>query len=85
VVLANGSSESFLPGLGRLTTWRANHAGVSLESLVAAVAAGWAVGIPLNLIGAGIEAFEADLQAALASLQLSQSVPFLEPQQPQLA
>ena len=68
VVLANGSSESFLPGLGRLTIWRATHAGVSLESLLAAVAAGWALGIPLNLIGAGVEAFEADLQAALASL-----------------
>ncbi len=73
VVLASGSSESFLPGLGRLTIWRATHAGVSLESLLAAVAAGWALGIPLNLIGAGVEAFEADLNAALASLQLSQS------------
>jgi len=75
VVLANGTSESFLPGLGRLTVWRASHAGVSLESLLAAVGAAWAMGIPLTLIGAGIEAFEADLQAALASLQLAQSVP----------
>jgi len=74
VVLATGGSESFLPGLGRLTVWRASHAGVSIESLLAAVAAGWALGIPLNLIGAGIEAFEADLQSALASLQLSQTV-----------
>lgn len=83
IVLANGSSESFLPGLGRLTVWRASHAGVGLESLLAAVAAAWAMGIPLNLIGAGVEAFEADLQAALASLQLSQSVPFLDSQQQQ--
>lgn len=75
VVLANGGSESFLPGLGRLTIWSATHVGVSLESLLAAVAAGWALGIPLNLIGAGVEAFEADLQAALASLQLSQTAP----------
>jgi cyanophycin synthetase len=74
VVLANGSSESFLPGLGRLTIWRATHVGVTLESLLAAVAAAWALGIPLNLIGAGVEAFEADLQAALASLQLSQTL-----------
>ncbi len=44
VVLANGSSESFLPGLGRLTIWRATHAGVGLESLLAAVAAAWAHG-----------------------------------------
>ncbi|WP_259652253.1 cyanophycin synthetase [Variovorax sp. UMC13] len=80
VVLANGTSESFLPGLGRLTVWRATHAGVSLDVLLAAVAAAWALGIPLNLIGAGAEAFEADLQAALASLQLSQSAPQPEPQ-----
>jgi len=83
VVLASGGTESFLPGLGRLTAWRATHAGVSLDSLLAAVAAAWAVGIPLNLIGAGIEAFEADLQAALASLQLSQDVP--DAASPQLA
>ena len=80
VVLANGSSESFLPGLGRLTIWRATHAGVGLESLLAAVAAAWALGIPLSLIGAGVEAFEADLQAALASLQLSQTLLSPEPQ-----
>lgn len=85
IVLSNGPSESFLPGLGRLTAWRATHAGVSLESLLAAVAAAWALGIPLNLIGAGVEAFEADLQAALASLQLSQSVPFVDSQLQQLA
>ena len=72
VVLANGSSESFLPGLGRLTVWRASHAGVSVDNLLAAVAAAWAMGIPLGLIGAGAEAFEADLHAALSSLQLSQ-------------
>ncbi|MGJ7495806.1 cyanophycin synthetase [Variovorax sp. RT4R15] len=80
VVLANGSSESFLPGLGRLTVWRANHAGVSIDSLLAAVAAAWALGIPLNLIGAGVEAFESDLQAGLASLQLSQTIPLPDKQ-----
>ena len=75
VVLSSGGGESFLPGLGRLTVWRATHVGVTLESLLAAVAAAWALGIPLNLIGAGAEAFESDLQAALASLQLSQTLP----------
>jgi cyanophycin synthetase len=73
VVLAHGGKESLLPGLGLLSVWRAAHDGVSLESLLAAVAAGWALGIALNLIGAGVEAFEADLQTALASLQLSQA------------
>lgn len=81
VVLANGTSESFLPGLGRLTAWRATHAGVTVDVLLAAVAASWALNIPLNLIGAGAEAFEADLQSALASLQLSQSTSSLSPQQ----
>ena len=76
VVLATGSSESFLPGLGRLTTWRAGHAGIAVETLLAAIGAAWAMNIPLGLIGAGVEAFESDLQAALASLQLSQSQPF---------
>jgi len=80
VVLASGGSESFLPGLGRLTVWRATHAGVGIDSLLAAVAAGWALGIPLNLIGAGAEAFESDLQAALASLQLAQAAPDAQPQ-----
>ncbi|RYZ09268.1 MAG: cyanophycin synthetase, partial [Comamonadaceae bacterium] len=75
VVLADGSSESFLPGLGRLTVWRAGHAGVALESLLAAVATAWAMDIPLGLIGAGVQAFEADLQVALASLQLAQTQP----------
>ena len=75
VVLANGGAESFLPGLGRLTVWRAGHAGVALESLLAAIAVGWAMDIPLTLIGAGVEAFESDLQAAMDSLQLSQTAP----------
>jgi cyanophycin synthetase len=78
VVLATGSSESFLPGLGRLTAWRAGHAGIAVETLLAAVGAAWAMDIPLGLIGAGVEAFESDLQAALASLQLSQAQPFQE-------
>ncbi len=74
IVLAHGTSESFLPGLGRLAVWGAHHAGVGLESVLAAVAAAWAMAIPLNLIGAGIEAFEADLQQATASLQLDQAI-----------
>jgi len=81
VVLATGASESFLPSLGRLTVWRATHAGVSLDNLLAAIAAAWALGIPLTLIGTGAEAFEADLGAALASLQLSQAGVPLPPQQ----
>lgn len=80
VVLATGTSESFLPGLGRLTAWHATHAGIGLDSLLAAIAAAWALGIPLGLIGAGVQTFEADLQAELASQQLAQSQLPLSPE-----
>lgn len=58
VVLATGSSEAFLPGLDKLSKWQGRHAPTAEGSLLAAIAAAWALGIPLNLIGAGIEAFE---------------------------
>ena len=60
VVLANGTTESFLPGLGKLGSWRKRHArsGIADNSLLAAIGTAWALDIPLNLIGAGIEAFE---------------------------
>ena len=58
VVLATGGSEAFLPGLDKLAIWQGRHAPTAEDSLLAAIAAAWALGIPLNLIGAGIEAFE---------------------------
>ena len=62
VVLATGEAESFLPGLGKLGAWCKRHAAsaISEPSLLAAVATAWALDIPLNLIGAGIEAFESN-------------------------
>lgn len=59
VVLATGATETFLPGLGKLGAWRDQHAHRSIaDSLVlAAVGAAWALNIPLNLIGAGLQAF----------------------------
>ncbi|WP_225783768.1 cyanophycin synthetase [Xenophilus sp. Marseille-Q4582] len=59
VVLATGTSEAFLPGMGTLAAWGARHASVRVDSLLAAVGAAWALGIPLNLIGAGVEMFDA--------------------------
>jgi cyanophycin synthetase len=61
VVLATGSTEAFLPALGKLAPWRARHKHrkISEETLLAAVGAAWALTIPLDLIGAGIEAFAA--------------------------
>lgn len=58
VVLAAGASEVFLPGLDKLAIWQDHHALTAEDSLLAAIGAAWALGIPLNLIGAGIEAFE---------------------------
>lgn len=60
VVLATGASEVFLPGLDKLTLWQGRHVPTAQDSLLAAIAAAWALGIPLNLIGAGIEAFNLD-------------------------
>ncbi|MEP6588496.1 MAG: cyanophycin synthetase [Polaromonas sp.] len=66
VVLATGTTESFLPGLGKLTSWCKRHArsGMSESALLAAIGTAWALDIPLNLIGAGIEAFESHPQPA---------------------
>ncbi len=58
VVLATGSSEVFLPGLDKLATWQDRHIPTDQASLLAAIAAAWALGISFSLIGAGIEAFE---------------------------
>jgi cyanophycin synthetase len=57
VVLATGSSEVFLPGRDKLAVWQGRHAPATEDGLLAAIAAAWALDIPLNLIGAGIEAF----------------------------
>ncbi len=56
IVLITGASEAFLPGLGKLTAWRERR-GLSEAAVLAAVGAAWALGIHLNLIGAGLEAF----------------------------
>jgi len=65
-VLATGASEQFLPGLGKLAGWRKRHAksGITESALLAAVATAWALDIPLNLIGAGLEAFESNPKPA---------------------
>jgi len=46
-----------LPGLDKLAVWQGRHVPTAEDSLLAAISAAWALGIPLNLIGAGIEAF----------------------------
>ena len=60
VVLTEGHKETFLPDLGKLNAWRKSHSRkqFSDSSVLAAIGAAWAMGIALNLIGAGLEAFE---------------------------
>jgi cyanophycin synthetase len=53
-VLATGSAETRLAPLSRLA-----GGGVADETLLAVIAAGWALGIPPDLIIAGIETFDA--------------------------
>lgn len=64
VVLIVGNTESFLPGLGKLTAWHQRHraSDISNSAVLAAIGAAWALDIPLNLIGAGIQAHEAKLE-----------------------
>jgi cyanophycin synthetase len=57
VVLATGASEVFLPDLGKMNNGHGRGT-TRTVSLLAAVAAAWALGIAPALIGAGIEAFE---------------------------
>ena len=60
IILATRKGETPLPGLGHLSAWLERHAdsGLSAQSLLAAIGAAWALEIPLNLIGAGMEAFD---------------------------
>jgi cyanophycin synthetase len=60
VVLASGATQALLPGLGKVSSWRERHAHrrISENTLLAAIGTAWALGIPLKLISAGMEAFE---------------------------
>lgn len=63
VALASGSSLELLTELGEITPWMA-HTGVdSAETMLAAIAAAWGLGLSADLISAGIETFDPDMQA----------------------
>ena len=55
IVLANGDAETTLLSLSALKSTATNEA----ESLIAAVAAAWALDIPAELMGAGLRTFDA--------------------------
>lgn len=57
IVLASGASETLLPGQEILGSWQDRQATPDSDSLLAAIAAAWALGIAVELISAGIDAF----------------------------
>ena len=63
VVLATGSQEQLLPDLGQQRR-RAAGPGLPPETLLAAVAAAWALDISPDLVAAGLETFEVESAAA---------------------
>ncbi|GAA5180538.1 cyanophycin synthetase [Niveibacterium umoris] len=64
VYLAEGMQEERLDELAMLAT--GSSGSLPIESILAAVGAAWALGISPDLIGAGIETFEAEQTAARA-------------------
>ncbi len=68
VVLAEGADETLLPGLAKPGS---GAAAVDAESLLAAAAAAWALGLSADLIVAGIDTFGANPPDPLAELGLA--------------
>ncbi|RZI84100.1 MAG: cyanophycin synthetase [Rubrivivax sp.] len=64
VVLASGAFENTLSELSSLTLRQGRGTPFSNETLLAAIAVGWALDIAPDLITAGIETFDADLSPA---------------------
>jgi cyanophycin synthetase len=61
IVLAEGDREEVLVSLGRLPLTRGGQVAFQVENALAAVAAGWAMGISTDLIRTGAESIAADM------------------------
>jgi cyanophycin synthetase len=68
VVLASGAFENTLSELSSLTLRQGRGTPISSQTLLAAVAAAWALDIKPDLITAGIETFDAELSPARPTL-----------------
>ncbi|MDE2406451.1 MAG: cyanophycin synthetase [Xanthomonadaceae bacterium] len=68
IILATGSNEEPLARLSRFDLTGASASAEQREAVLAAVAACWAMDVPVDLIPAGIEQFEQELAAAARSL-----------------
>ncbi len=67
VALATGAHLEMLVELGEITPWMAHTGAESADTLLAAIAAAWALGLSADLISAGIETFDPDMQAPRGS------------------
>ena len=67
IILANGSNEEPLARLSRFSLTGASASPAQTEAVLAAIAACWALEVPVDLIPAGIEHFEQELAAAARS------------------
>ncbi|MFO1452845.1 MAG: cyanophycin synthetase [Lysobacterales bacterium] len=68
IILATGSNEEPLARLSRFDLTSASATPAHLEAVLAAIAACWALDVPVDLIPAGIEHFEQELAAAARSI-----------------
>ncbi|HWG47672.1 MAG TPA: Mur ligase family protein [Gemmataceae bacterium] len=70
IILAEGSQEIPLVSLERVPLTHGGHIGFQVENALAAAAAAWVLGVPCEVILAGLESFAADLERAPARFNL---------------
>lgn len=73
VVLCEGPQETILIGLEALPCTHGGRVNFQVENVLAAVAAGWALGIPAKKIVAGLQAFQGNLLDNPARFNVLQS------------
>jgi cyanophycin synthetase len=62
IVLAEGAAETILTSLDLVPLTHGGRIGFQVENTLAAVAAAWCLGLPLDLLRGGVETFGADVK-----------------------
>jgi cyanophycin synthetase len=70
IILAEGSQEIPLMSLENVPLTHGGHVGFQVENALAAAAAGWVLGVPCEVILAGLESFVADFEHTPARFNL---------------
>jgi cyanophycin synthetase len=70
IILAEGPQEIPLVSLERVPLTHGGHIGFQVENALAAAAAAWVLGVPCEVILAGLEAFVSDLERTPARFNL---------------